>query len=122
MGGRSGVRGAIRAGRQVGLLRVSGISDTSGANEIPGSQVGSQHRPASGHTGPRPAIVVAGERHARLRPALSGNGRSVYGMQEVRSSNLRSSTAGQRHDQLVGWTVLPLGEGHFEGQDRSRGR
>jgi hypothetical protein len=57
-----------------------------------GSQVGSQGGQAPGGVRPRPATEAAGQRHAGPRPATPGDGRSVHGMQEVRSSSLRSST------------------------------
>jgi hypothetical protein len=57
-----------------------------------GSQVGSQRGATRGDARPHTATEAAGERHAGPRSATCGGGRSVYGMQEVRSSSLRSST------------------------------
>src|ERR1022692_4069293 len=71
--------------------RVHRASKISGANELwePGGEprrAGTRRRQAT------PSHGAAGERYAGPRPATCGDGRSVYGMQEVRSSSLRSST------------------------------
>jgi hypothetical protein len=54
--------------------RYSGIdrSNISVANEIPGSQTGSQRPQAQGYGRPRPANIAAAERHVRPRRATSG--------------------------------------------------
>src|ERR1022692_2608468 len=57
-----------------------------------GSQLGSQRGPAPGDARPCPATEAAGERHTGPRAATCGDSWSVHGMQEVRSSSLRSST------------------------------
>jgi hypothetical protein len=65
--------------------------------------VGSQRAATPGHTRPHTATEAAGELHTGPRLATRGDGRSVHGMQEVRSSSLRSST-GQIHDLNSGAT------------------
>ena len=87
-------------GGRDGMAGTAGLSNISGANEFAGSQVGSQRGPASGDARPRPATEAAGERHAEPRPATPSDRRSVYGMQEVRSSSLRSSTFPQVRGHL----------------------
>ncbi len=69
----------VTLSREIGLgsiLRSIG-PNVSEANEIPGSQVGSQRRQIVGDAGPRPATVGAAERHIRPYPATSGDVREM---------------------------------------------
>ncbi len=79
----------VTLSREIGLgsiLRSIG-PNVSEANEIPGSQVGSQRRQIVGDAGPRPATVGAAERHIRPYPATSGDVREMPPKQEVARSN-----------------------------------
>ena len=58
-----------------------------------GSRVGSQHPPQPGHHWRRREIIAAGQIPSEHLWATSRDGPCVYGMQEVRGSNPRSSTS-----------------------------
>ena len=51
--------------------------DISVANEIQGSQTGSQPRQARGHARPRPATITSAQRHVRPRSATSSDATGV---------------------------------------------
>jgi hypothetical protein len=87
------VLAAVPAWPLHGLRRLAALTSS-------GSQVGSQGGQAPGDARPRPATEAADDRHAGPRPATCGDGRNVYGMQEVRSSSLRSSTFSQVRGHL----------------------
>jgi hypothetical protein len=84
--------GAARAGCLPGWPFCSSHGTVSAANELAGSQVGSQCRQAPGDIRPHRARVLAARRHAGRLLALSGGGPGLYGMQEVRGSNPLRST------------------------------
>ena len=101
--------------QQPARTKAYGSSNISGANEFAGSRVGSQRGATPGDIRPRPATETAGKRHTWPRPATPGDGRSVYGMQEVRSSSLRSSTSSCTYFEHL--TVdYSCPSGAFEGQ------
>ena len=60
-----------------------GRSNINAANDIAGSQVGSQQRQAPGHNKPS---AIAGERHVGLLPATSGDGPGLIHTEEVTGS------------------------------------
>jgi hypothetical protein len=68
------------------ILRSIG-PNVSEANEILGSQTGSQRRQIMGDAGPRPATVGAAERHSRPYPATSGDVRGMPPKQSLARSN-----------------------------------
>jgi hypothetical protein len=73
----------------------------SEANEITGSQLGSQRRQILGYVRPQSASVGAAKRHVRPHPASSGDGSSVPSKQRVAGSN-PARRAGQRHITILG--------------------
>src|ERR1022692_1941351 len=117
---------SARAGLQLSGLSDGGCPGVAGWPELrtlaaltsSGSQVGSQRGATPGDARPRPATEAPGERHTGPRPATCGDGRSVHGMQEVRSSSLRSSTRSRAYFECsaADWTC-PSGasEGQFRG-------
>jgi hypothetical protein len=62
-------------------------SNISEANEITGSQLGSQRCQILGYVRPQSASVGAAKRHVRPHPASSGDGSSVPSKQRVAGSN-----------------------------------
>jgi hypothetical protein len=74
--------------------------------------VGSQRGATPGDTWPHAATEAAGERHAGPRAATCGDSWSVHGMQEVRGSNPRSSTAGHGHYSNSEPVIGPLLRGN----------
>ena len=76
-------------------------SNISGANELAGSQVGSQGGPTSGDARPRPAIIGAGGCHARPCQATPGDGGDVLWEQEAAGSNPAIPTSSEHMSILV---------------------
>jgi len=73
-----------------GLCRVDiefDHSNISEANEIAGSQLGSQHRQMLGYARPQSASISAAKRHIRPHLATSGDRPCVPSKQRVAGSN-----------------------------------
>ena len=83
----------------------------------PGSQVGSQRAQDSGPDARHRAIVAAGQIHSGRPWAMTRDGSCVYGMQEVRGSNLRSSTHLVRRSAAI-W-IMSLSSLQLTGYRRS---
>ena len=77
-------------------------SNISAANDSPGSQGGSQHTQAPGYVRPQRTSAFAGERHAGLHPAMSGDGRGLIHTEEVTGSIPVSPTSVTPGQKLMG--------------------
>jgi len=96
----SGFAVAILFRPERGLVRASKVSD---ANEISGSQVGSQQGQMSGDARPRPPIANAGEQPSGRCQATLGDCGDVLWEQEAASSNLAIPTSSEHM-----WILLKI--------------
>ena len=97
-------------------------SNISAANDISGSQDGSQQRQAPGYVRPQRTSAFAGERHAGLHPATSGDGPGLIHTEEVTGSIPVSPTDVRPAQRLHGQLSSYASDGSCRRIGRNLGR